>query len=226
MGSPTLYLDWLILLASVNPSGFGYSLRSIFNKKENKTIDIVSLIYLSLPFIVMIPVIPLLKKNLYFISFPPIIFYLFALCSVPICILLEYYLNIIYLYLTAGGRCRRYRRYKGITLHSDWKAGYSAASLLLTGFIAVGEELIFRQCWFFILGKTFSLPAAVIVLITSAIYALNHSYYGMSTVLAKFASGGIYGILYVVGGYSILLPVITHILQNFALILFAGRKNA
>lgn len=219
MDSPTLYLDLLILLATVNPSGFGYSIRSILNKYETEIIDLNSLIYLSLPFLIMIPVIPILKKDLYFISFPPFIFYLIALFSVPVCILLEYYLNMIYLYLTTG------RRYKGITLHSDWKVNHSVLTLLLTGFIAVGEELIFRQCWFSILGKTFSLPAIVIVLITSALYALNHFHYGIRTVLAKFASGGIYGILYVVGGYSILLPVITHVLQNFGLILIAGRKN-
>ncbi|HLP58330.1 MAG TPA: CPBP family intramembrane glutamic endopeptidase [Candidatus Deferrimicrobium sp.] len=220
MNSPTPYLDLLILLASVNPSGFSFSIRSIFSKKENETIDIVSLMYLGLPFLILIPLIPLLKKSLYFLTFPAAIFYLLAFFLVPVCILLEYYLNMIYFYITTG------RRHKGITLHSAWKTNRSVISLLLTVFIAVGEELIFRQCWFYLLGKTFSLPVAVIIFITSALYGMNHFHYGMSTVLAKFGSGAIYGILYVAGGYSILLPISTHVLQNLGLILLAGRENA
>lgn len=220
MNSPTLYLDLLILLASVNPSGFGFSIRSIFNTKRNETIDIVSLMYLGLPFLILLPIIPLLKKNLYFITYPQGFFYLLAFFLVPVCIFLEYYLNMIYFYFTTG------RKHKGITLHSDWKASRSVVTLLLTVFVAVGEELIFRQCWFYILAKTFSLPVTVIILITSALYGLNHFHYGMSTVLAKFSSGAIYGILYVAGGYSILLPIITHVLQNLGLILLAGRENA
>ncbi len=222
MNFPTPFLDLLILSASINPSGFSFSIRSIFSKKKDETINIVSLLYLGFPFLILISIIPLLKENLYFFNLPPGVFYGFAVLLVPVCIFLEYYINIFYFYFTSG----RKQEYKGIALHSGWRANQTIMSLLLISFIAIGEEFIFRQCWFYILGKTFSLPVAVIVVITSACYGLNHFHYGLNTVLAKFGSGSIYGILYVVGGYSLLLPIVTHVLQNLSLILFARGKNA
>ncbi|MGE5341233.1 MAG: CPBP family intramembrane glutamic endopeptidase [Candidatus Omnitrophota bacterium] len=219
MNSPTLYLDVLILLASVHPSGFSFAVRSVLERNGDETINRLALMYLSIPFFLLLPMIGVLKKDLYFISVSSPVFYLLALLFIPGCIFLEYGLNRIYLYVTTG------KKYKGLTLHADWKSHYTVLSLLLISFVAIGEEFIFRQCWFFILAKTFSLPVGVIILITSLIYALNHLHYGIHTVLSKFVSGSIYGSLYVWGGYNILLPMVTHVFQNLALIGIGRNKN-
>jgi len=97
---------------------------------------------------------------------------------------------------------------------------------LLLALIAVGEEIIYRQVWFTILTGSFHFPVIVIILITSLFYGLNHFHMGINTVLAKFISGCVYGGLYVLSGYSILVPIITHVLQNLILMLMTRGKNA
>jgi len=220
MNTPTLYLDLVILLASVFPSGFSSSLSSVFRKKKEEIIDGTALSFNFLPFLILLPVIFILKKNLFFFNFPPAVFYFIALVFVPVCLLLEYILNVIYIYFTTG------KIYKGITLHSAWKTKPSITYLLLLTLIAGGEELIYRQVWFAILAGTFHLPVIVIILITSLFYGLNHLYFGLNSVLAKFISGCVYGGLYVLSGYSILVPIITHVLQNLILIFITREKNA
>lgn len=220
MNTPTLYLDLVILLASVFPSGFSASLSSVFRKKREEKIDTIFLVFLLLPFLILAAVIFILKKNLFFINFPPGIFYVIALVSIPLCFFLEYITGVIYIYFTTG------KVYQGITLHSAWKTGISIPYLLLLALIALGEELIYRQAWFAILAGSFHLPVIVIILITSLFYGLNHFHMGINTVLAKFITGCVYGGLYALSGYSILVPVIAHVLQNLILMLTARGKNA
>ena len=219
MSSPTLYLNLLILIATVFPSGFGSSLGSLL-KRKRETVDVTALFFNLLPYLILLPAIFILKKELFFFQFPTAVFYFTALVFAPFCLLLEYISGIIFIYFTTG------KRYKGMTLHAAWKGKPSAVYLLLTALIAVGEEFIYRQVWFAILAGTFHLPVIVIVLIASLFYGLNHLYFGLNSVLAKFISGCVYGGLYVTSGYSIFVAMITHVLQNFVLIFMTRRKNA
>lgn len=220
MNTPTLYLDLVILLASVFPPGFSASVSSVFRKEREEKIDTIFLVFLVFPFLILATVIFILKKDLFFINFPPDIFYIIALASIPLCFFLEYILGVIYIYITTG------KVYKGITLNSAWKTGLSIPYLLLLALIAAGEEIIYRQVWFAILAGTFHLPVPIIILITSLFYGLNHFHMGLNSILAKFISGCVYGGLYVLSGYSIFVPVITHVLQNLILILMTRGKNA
>jgi membrane protease YdiL (CAAX protease family) len=220
MNTPTLYLDLVILLASVFPSGFSATVSSVFRKKREEKIDTIFLLFLVSPFFILAAVFFILKKDLFFINFPPGIFYVIAFVSIPLCFFLEYITGVIYIYFTTG------KVYKGITLHSAWKSELSIPYLLLLALIAGGEEIIYRQAWFAILAGTFHLPVIVIILITSLFYGLNHFHMGINAVLAKFISGCVYGGLYVLSGYSILVPIITHVLQNLILIFLTRGKNA
>lgn len=219
MNTPTLYLNIVILIASVFPSGFSSSLSAVSRKKK-ESIDVTALFFNLLPFLILLPAIFILKKEIFFFHFPTAFFYLIALVFVPVCLLLEYILNLLTIYFSTG------KLYKGITLHSAWKPQLSTVYLSLLTLIAVGEELIYRQVWFALLAGTFHLPAIVIILVTSLFYGLNHLYFGLNSVLAKFISGCVYGGLYVISGYSILVPIITHVLQNLILIFMTREKDA
>jgi uncharacterized protein len=96
---------------------------------------------------------------------------------------------------------------------------------LLLASIAVGEEVFYRMIW---LGALLALgfPAALAIVISSLAYGLNHLRFGGISVASKTVTGCIYGSLYLLGGQSIWLPIVTHILQNLTLFQMAGRRNA
>jgi hypothetical protein len=221
MNTPTLYLNLVILLASAFPSGFGTSIHSVFSKKHREKIDTTALAFMFLPFFILLPAIFTLKKDVFFLNLPPGFFNIIAVVMVPVCLFLEYILNMFYIYFKGG------KISKGITitLHSAWKTRLSVPYLCLITLIAVGEEIIYRQVWFALLDKTFNLPVMIIILLTSLIYGLNHFYFGFNSVLAKFISGSVYGVFYVISGYSIVVPIIIHVLQNISLILITREKN-
>jgi membrane protease YdiL (CAAX protease family) len=57
-------------------------------------------------------------------------------------------------------------------------------------------------------------------------YGLNHLAFGATAVVAKTAMGLLYAGLYLLGGRSVWLPIVTHALQNIALFHLAREDHA
>lgn len=115
-------------------------------------------------------------------------------------------------YLWALARRRRVAR---VALHD--KASAHLGAILSMSVVAVAEELVFRRLGVELLGAL-AWPLWTIVALTSIVYGLNHLYFGWTTVAQKTLTGAVYAGLYLVGGRSLLVPVIAHVVHNAAIL--------
>lgn len=119
----------------------------------------------------------------------------------------------------------RRRRVTGIRLHQQWTnvgtIGVAAAVL-----VAIAEEVIFRGVGIYLLTGTLGAPIAMAVVITALAYGLNHLYFGWLTVLQKCITGIVLGGLFVAAGYSVLVPMVAHVVQNLVVLLVLPRLGA
>ncbi|MCX7747459.1 MAG: CPBP family intramembrane metalloprotease [Clostridia bacterium] len=80
----------------------------------------------------------------------------------------------------------------------------------------ITEEILYRGFLIYLLGSFFpGLPLILIIVISSFIFGLGHTYQGVSGVLRTSAMGLFFSILYICIG-SILPGIIVHILIDFA----------
>ncbi|HEL0648759.1 CPBP family intramembrane metalloprotease [Streptococcus equi subsp. zooepidemicus] len=79
--------------------------------------------------------------------------------------------------------------------------------------LACCEEITYRLIWFNILWLQWRLPIALVLLITSLCYALNHFLMGRSIFYAKILTGLIYGSIYYVS-QSFWLVLLVHVGGN------------
>jgi membrane protease YdiL (CAAX protease family) len=142
-----------------------------------------------------------------------------AMHLVPVALMIEYAIHALPAYKTTG------QFFRGIVIQSPWPGKLSLPDHLLLAAIAIGEEVFFRMIW---LGALLSLgfPAPLAIFTSSLAYGLNHLMFGRISVASKTVTGCIYGSLYLLGGQSIWLPIVTHVLQNLTLFQLAGRRNA
>ena len=91
--------------------------------------------------------------------------------------------------------------------------------IILSILIGVFEEFAYRQLWFNILFKDFKLHIALVLVITAFIYSLNHIFLGKQVFFQKAVAGIIYGALFYFSGFNIIVPIITHCLENVVILL-------
>jgi membrane protease YdiL (CAAX protease family) len=85
--------------------------------------------------------------------------------------------------------------------------------VLVWGVAAFGEELIYRGFLMSQIAKllgTGSLALVLNVLITSIIFGLSHAYQGRSGPWSTGIMGACLGILYVLSGFNLWLPILVH----------------
>lgn len=153
----------------------------------------------------------LIPELLYFNSASPELLAL-AVFLVPVALLIEIILFALVFYQQTG------HFPKQLKLQNFWRQKLSPGYYLLLFAIAVMEEFLYRQICFAIFENYFHFPIWSVLIITSLMYGLNHLFFGLSTVLSKTLMGLLYGSLYILGDHSILLPIITHSLQNHLMI--------
>jgi membrane protease YdiL (CAAX protease family) len=141
------------------------------------------------------------------------VYYLYAVLAAPALIATEYAAG--WLILRARGI-----RATGMTVNQDWQRP-SGAVILFTLLVALMEEIVFRGLWRIVFLDNLGVTVMLFVGISALIYGCNHLYYGPVTVLQKTISGAGYGILFVLSGFNLLIPITAHLLQNI-LILFMG----
>jgi membrane protease YdiL (CAAX protease family) len=209
MNTLTLYLRWIILASTAYPSGFGYSIYSIW-RGSPQVVSTGLLGALTLPFVFVVPAVWALGPAAIVLRGTSIRLLALAALLAPVALVMEYCIQGLAAYRLTGAFPRR------LAVANFWNVNLSPAGHVLVVLIAAGEEVFFRLIWIEIL-LSFSVPAPLALAISSVAYALNHLYSGAAAVFSKFASGLMYGALYLFGGQSIWLPIVTHVLQNLVL---------
>jgi membrane protease YdiL (CAAX protease family) len=218
MNTPIPYLDAVILASTAYPSGLVYSLLSAWKDGPHK-VSTRLLTVLVLPYVALTPMVWLIQPKLLLVHVTSVWMLAVAILLVPVALMIEYAIHAFPAYRATG------QFFRGIVIQSPWPGKLSLPDHALLASIAVGEEVFFRMIW---LGALLALgfPAPLAIFISSLAYGLNHLMFGGISVASKTVTGCIYGSLYLLGGQSIWLPIVTHVLQNLTLFLVAGRRNA
>jgi hypothetical protein len=204
----------LLIAAVCCPAALSYAIsNAIFPRapRDKASIESMASMAISIAVIVLIASI-IAPENLVFFNSPGFLFYPIAVVLGPICILFEYFINFLYIYILK----RQIPTF--FYVQSQWTESNGTLHLVLIFFIVAGEELIFRQMMFSVFMETFNLSFIGILLITSFFYASNHIFMGFNSMGTKFFTGMMYGSLYYFSGLSIIIPVTTHFIQNVILL--------
>ena len=209
MSTHTLYLDFVILASAAYPSGLSYSLFTTFRGHPAR-ITTGLLATLLLPFAAVVPAVWLLRPEWFGTSMPAPVMLGAAVLLVPVALLIESLVHAVAVWRATGTFPRR------IELHALWQNRLSMLDHVLLVLIAVGEEVFFRLIW---LGGMIAagVPPWAALAVSSVAYGVNHLFAGGASAVAKSATGALYGALYLLGGQSLVLPVVAHVLQNAAL---------
>lgn len=211
MSIPTLCLNILIVLFTISPISIVQLILTASSNRQptnNKTINyIIAIIYILLVGLISLLNIQLLQFNLPIDNY----WYIIAIAMSLVVILFEYVLVTIIL------RCQGDT--SSIIINNlGANTILSKLSIVLIGIL---EEIIYRQIWFTILLKSFGFNIIIVILLSAIFYAYNHIAIGKYIFYQKIISGCIYSLLYLLSG-SIIIPIITHGLQN--LIIVSRRK--
>lgn len=217
------YLNLLILLATVYPVDMAQLIRTLTGKRRNKAYanpleDIQLMCMMFVGYVSLIILVGIVASESIKIQRPTgMYWYVIAVAMAPLMIYMEYLVGYITLRLTG-------HRPKGMIIQQHWKRA-SVLMVLLTIMCGISEEIIFRQIWFYIMGIRMGIPMAFIMLITSLVYVLNHMYFGVYTMIQKMFTGMMLGILYIISGGSVLIPLIAHGSQNLIVAIMGGIKK-
>jgi len=210
MSTPTLYLDWLILAATAYPAGFSYSLFAA-RRGGAGAVSTPFLFYLAFPFVAVSLAVWATRPGALALRGTSAPLLVVAVLLAPVALAVEYLIHALATY-ERGAKLLR-----GVTMQRFWQGGLSPVDCVLLGVVVVGEEFFFREVWLGTLHDSHGFAAALALLLSSVVYGCNHLAYGPVSVASKTASGLIYGGLYLLGGKSLWLPVVTHGLQNIIL---------
>ena len=215
MSIHTLCLNILLILFTISPVllvGIIINFPAMLHKKKDEVFFAKALVYL---FIIEITFIAIINYKILIVNTNiNYYWYFIAIIIIPFVVGLEILISFMLIKLQG-------KKVKSICF---WSAKHNVTGkvIIYSLFIAIGEEFIFRKVWFDILGNQFRINIFVVLIISSIVYGLNHLFMGNKIIIQKIMSGTIYGMLYFLSG-SIIIPIITHCLQNF-LVLKRGEK--
>ncbi|MDS1002188.1 CPBP family intramembrane metalloprotease [Clostridium sporogenes] len=210
MNIRTQCLDLLILLVTFNP----IVLAQLFLTKENsynesleKSLKILAIIYA----IILVGIFIISKEKFYVNIDSNYYLYIMAVIFVPITICWE----IIAGYIMLGVSNKAIPKLKISLVFTKTNIKVIILSIL----IGIFEEFVYRQLWFNVLFKDFKLHIVIVLVIASFVYALNHIFLGKQVFFQKMVAGIIYGALFYFSGFNIIIPIITHCLENVVILL-------
>lgn len=209
MNTHTLCLNILIILFTISPVLL-IGIISNFPGMKMKKDDVFFTKALAYLLIIEFTFILIMKFHVLKVSLPENIYWYFiAIVCVPLIIALE--ILLAFIMIKAKG--------KNVKKLSFWGSGkkldkYHMIFILI---IAIFEELIFRCVWSNILGNDFGINLYIVIAISAVVYGFNHLFMGSKIIVQKTVTGCIYGLLYFLSG-SIIIPIITHCVQNYFVI--------
>ncbi len=210
MNIRTQCLNLLILLVTFNPivlAQLFLNNEKSYNESLKKSLKILAIIYI----IILIGIFVISQEKFYINIDNNYYWYIIAVIFVPLTIILE----IIVGYIVIGVSDKTLPKFK-ISL-AFTKTNINV--IILSVFIGIFEEVVYRQLWFNILFKDFKLHIVVVFIITSFVYALNHIFLGRQVFFQKILAGVVYGGLFYFSGFNILIPIIAHCLENTVILL-------
>ncbi|EJE7233770.1 CPBP family intramembrane metalloprotease [Clostridium sporogenes] len=210
MNIRTQCLNLLILLVTFNPivlAQLFLNNEKSYNESLKKSLKILAIIYI----IILIGIFVISQEKFYINIDNNYYWYIIAVIFVPLTIILE----IIVGYIVIGVSDKTLPKLK-ISL-AFTKTNINV--IILSVFIGIFEEVVYRQLWFNILFKDFKLHIVVVFIITSVVYALNHIFLGKQVFFEKILAGVVYGGLFYFSGFNILIPIIAHCLENTVILL-------
>lgn len=153
-------------------------------------------------------------------TFPPLL--VLAPCAGFVCIVLEYLVGVLILYL------RTRRLVTRITVHSSYSVfrridGKDISSILV---VVVGEELVLRQFLYTLLATDLTIAVWAVIVLCTVAYALNHLSFGAASAISKLPSGLLYVWLFYVSGLSVAVVIVAHAAQNLALLGLSRRSSS
>ncbi|MBD5640264.1 CPBP family intramembrane metalloprotease [Clostridium botulinum] len=210
MNIRTQCLNLLILLVTFNPIvlvQLFLNNEKSYNESLEKSLKILAIIYIT----ILMGIFVISQEKFYINIDNNYYWYIIAIIFVPLTIILE----IIVGYIVLGISNKIVPKFK-ISL-AFTKTNINV--MLLSIFIGIFEEVVYRQLWFNILFKDFKLHIVGVFIITSFAYALNHIFLGKQVLFQKILAGVVYGGLFYFSGFNILIPIITHCLENTVILL-------
>ena len=87
----------------------------------------------------------------------------------------------------------------------------------------VFEELLCRQFAFWAFNETLHLKGDILLLVTSALFAIGHVYQGWKGLLSSFVMGLLFGKIFQMTG-NIFFPIVLHLLLNMTLLSLCYRR--
>lgn len=98
--------------------------------------------------------------------------------------------------------------------------------IMFVCYIVIGvvfEELICRQFMFYSFSTTLSLRGDILVIISSALFAIGHLYQGWKGILSNFILGLFLGKIFLVEG-SLVYSIVLHLFLNLTITVLAYRR--
>jgi len=218
MPTHILYLENLIILSAVLfPSGLGANI-SVLMRKRYSTSVFESLLGMISGYIVLLAAIFFASpEKVGRFSVPSLWVYPVAVAAGFLIIALEICTGALLFFIQNG------KLPSGVRVHESYAA---VRKITLPDIIAVImfvflEEIILRQVLYNTLVSIgLSKDNFVLMLvILSAIYAVNHVTFSINAVFQKFFSGVVFVLLYFMSGQNLFAPIIAHLVQNLFLLL-------
>ncbi|EJO5349006.1 CPBP family intramembrane metalloprotease [Clostridium botulinum] len=210
MNIRTQCLNILILLVTFNPivlAQLFFNNEKAYKEPLKKSLKTLTIIYI----IILTGTAIISPENFYINIDNNLYWYIISVICVPLTIILE----IIVGYMVIGISNKTILNFKISLVFTK----NNISVIILSVFVAVFEEFVYRQLWFNILFKDFKLHIVWVFIITSFVYALNHIFLGKQVFFQKILAGVIYGCLFYFSGFNILVPIITHCLENIVILL-------
>jgi membrane protease YdiL (CAAX protease family) len=218
MTSPTHYLDLLLLLAGVFPSGLGFSLGYVLGADpEGGRRRGLFLVTSLVPFVGVLAAAAHFRPESLSVGAPPSSALWIGFPAILAVFAVEYGAGLVFSLVRTG------RLPMGAGLHQFWASPMPASQYVSLLLIVIGEELLYRRVLFHLLIHSFGWAVGPVVVVSALLYALNHSFMGPGIVVAKIASGLVYALVFVWSG-SVLAPIIAHAGFNWSLLALLGRR--
>ncbi|CBZ02325.1 CPBP family intramembrane metalloprotease [Clostridium botulinum] len=210
MNIRTQCLNLLILLVTFNPivlAQLFLNNEKSYNESLKRSFKALAIIYT-----IILTSIFIISKERFYINIDNNYYgYIIAVMFVPITIISEIAVG----YIMLGISNKTIQKFKISLVFTKTNINV----IILSVFIGICEEFAYRQLWFNILFKDFKMNIAIVLIITSFVYALNHIFLGKQVFSQKMVAGLIYGALFYFSGFNIIVPIITHSLENIVILL-------
>ncbi len=213
-----LCLNILLLATTCYPTAIPQIMLPYLARYAGKNGNAIYLCMCNILYTVLCVICLLVLKEPLSIKAPSAIWWYFVAAGAGVgLIFLEFFIGKLVMRLQG-------KKVKGFSVNNGWQNA-GVVVFVCTILLAMFEEFNFRMVWNEVMVNQIGLSVYGFVLLSAAFYAVNHLYYGAITFLQKFITGVILALFYVFSGGAIIIPVLTHFLQNLMVLILGRSRN-